>query len=282
MIKCGRALVTQSLLPLTAPSRMNEYYGVRGRVHTLEQRKSWKIGLEHLPNHDSFDVKFSPPGQTLRITNYDMAATAIGSEHFDYDCLGKLIRCVEFDASGLKTSSSDFIYGSQESRVVIKRKPSGEVISRIVEAYEGNLLLSLTTYDEKGRLKREKTFQYAGDKLTKSDSRYYLPDNTLCEQYISGYDSEGRVARTYGLKADGTPLGDGKYIYEYDDEGRKCKVWSFTEFADDDKANAVTTYEYETDEFGNWVERREFHQSRGYSDWSKGITTRKLTYYPLG
>jgi hypothetical protein len=124
---------------------MNEYYGVKGRVHTLEQRKSWNIGLEHLPNHDSFDVEFSPSGQTLRITNYNMAAIAIGSEHIDYDCLGKLIGSVEFDASGLKTCSSDFIYQSQESRVVIKRKPSGQVISRIVEAYEGNLLQSLTT-----------------------------------------------------------------------------------------------------------------------------------------
>jgi hypothetical protein len=260
---------------------MNEYYGVKGPVHTLKQRKLWNIGLEHLPNHESFDVEFSSSGHVLRITDYSMGAIAIGSEHFDYDGFGKLIRCVEIDASGRETCSSDFVHESQESRLVIKRKPSGEVVSRIVEAYEGNLLLSHAMYDEKDRLKREKTFQYDGNKLTKSDSRYYLPDGTLCEQCISGYDSKGRIARTYCLKADGTPLGDGKYIYEYDDEGRLGKVWSFNEFADEDRANAVTSYEYETDEFGNWVERREFHQSRGYSHWSKRITTRKLAYYPL-
>jgi hypothetical protein len=66
-------------------------------------------------------------------------------------------------------------------------------------------------------------------------------DGTLCEQRISGYDSEGRIARTYGLKRDGKPLGDGQYIYGYDDGGRLSKVWSFNKFADHDLANAVTT-----------------------------------------
>ena len=275
-------MVTQSLLPITAHSRMNANYGIKGPVHTLQQRKLWNIGLENLPNPDSFDVEFSPSGQVLRITNYSMAAIAIGSEHFDYDSFGKLIRCVELDANGRETCNSDCLNESQESRLIIKRKPSGEVVSRIVEAYEGDLLLSHSMYDEKGRLKREKTFHYDVNRLTKSDSRFYLPDGALCEQWISGYDSEGRIARSYGLKADGTPLGDGKYIYDYDNEGRLGKVWSFNEFAEEDKAKAVTLYEYGIDEFGNWVERREFHQSRGYSDWSKSITTRKLTYYPLG
>lgn len=261
---------------------MNANYGIKGRVHRLQQRKLWNLGLEDLPNHESFDAEFSPSGQTLRITNYNMATTAIGSEQFDYDNFGKLIRCVEFDAGGRETCSSDFVYESQESRVVIKRKPSGEVLSRTVEVYEENLLLSLATYDGEDRLKREKTFQYASNKLTESDSRYYLPDGTLYEEWVSCYDSEGRIARTRGMKADGKSLGDGKYLYEYDDKGRLAKVWSFNEFADDDVANAVTVHEYDTDELGNWVERREFHQSRGDSHWSKTITTRKLTYYPSG
>jgi hypothetical protein len=120
------------------------------------------------------------------MTNYQMATTTIGSEHFDYDSFGAPIRCVEFDVSGRETFSSDFVYESQESRGVIKCIPSGKLIKRIVEVYEGILLPSLPTYDEDDRLIRERTFQYAGNKLTKSDSRYYLPDGTLCEQRISG------------------------------------------------------------------------------------------------
>jgi hypothetical protein len=42
----------------------------------------------------------------------------------------------------------------------------------------------------------------------------------------------------------------------------------------------VTIYEYVTDDVGNWIERREFHRWRNDSYHSKGIATRKLTYYP--
>jgi hypothetical protein len=52
---------------------MNDKYDIKGRVHKLEQRKVWNIGLEHLPNRDSLDVEFSPSGQILRLTTYNMA-----------------------------------------------------------------------------------------------------------------------------------------------------------------------------------------------------------------
>src|SRR5437899_2765798 len=95
--------------------------------------------------------------------------------------------------------------------------------------YERNLLTLFSAYDHNDQLKREKSFQYVEIKLHSSDSRYYLPDGTLYEQWISGYDSQGRIASTYGLNAEGKPLGDGKYTYEYDAEGRKSRVWSFND-----------------------------------------------------
>jgi len=147
--------------------------------------------------------------------------------------------------------------------------------------YERNLLTLFSAYDHNDQLKRAKSFQYVEIKLHSSDSRYYLPDGTLYEQWISGYDSQGRIASTYGLNAEGKPLGDGKYTYEYDAEGRKSRVWSFNDLAENDVANAVTVYEYETDEVGNWIERREFHRSRSDSHWSNKVSTRKLTYYSL-
>jgi hypothetical protein len=51
---------------------MKDKYDIKGRVHKLEQRKVWNIGLEHLPNRDSLDVEFSPSGQILRLTTYNM------------------------------------------------------------------------------------------------------------------------------------------------------------------------------------------------------------------
>jgi hypothetical protein len=261
---------------------MNENYGVKGPVHKLQQRKLWNIGLEHLPNHESFDVEFSPSGQLLQKTKYNMAGSPIGSERFLYNDSGKIIRAVELNSAGEETHISDFDYQSQENRVETTRKSSGEVVSRTIEVYEGNLLMSFTMLDGEGKLKRQKAFQYSATKLLKSDSKYYLPDGALNEQWITDYDSEGRVARTYGLNAEDKPLGDGRYRYEYDAEGRRSRLWTFDEFSGDNVASSVTVYEYETDGVGNWVERREFHQSRGDSQWSKRITTRNLTYYPIG
>jgi len=42
---------------------MDDKYDVKGRVHKLEQRKVWNVGLDYLANPASFDVEFSPSGQ---------------------------------------------------------------------------------------------------------------------------------------------------------------------------------------------------------------------------
>lgn len=199
---------------------MNEAYGVKGRVHKLEQRKARAFSLSELPslaglrNLDSFDVEFSPSGQILRIANFNMAGNPIGAEHFVYDASGRTIRCIESDETGRETSLTDFVYESEERRITSNGFPA------------------MT-------LKAE--------------------------------------SQVYGLNAEGKPLGDGRYTYEYDDEGRQIRVWSFNEFAEDDVANGVTVYEYETDGTGNWIERREFHRFRSDPHWIKQVTTRNLT-----
>jgi hypothetical protein len=210
-----------------------------------------------------------------------MAGTVIGSEHFSYNDSGKTSRSVEFDSSGRQIGSHDFVHEIAENRVTTISKTEGKFQGRTVEVYDEKLLISFASYDGDNLLKREKTFQYAENKLRSSDSRYYLPNGSLVEQWLSSYDSEGRIEETYGLNADDKPLGDGKYRYEYDSEGRSIRVWTFNDLSPDEPAGGIKIYEYETDEFGNWVVRREFYQSRGDSTWSMKTTTRKLTYYPL-
>lgn len=259
---------------------MNDKYDVKGRVHKLEQRKVWNIGLDHVPNPDSFDVEFSPSGQVLRKTTYNMAGTIIGSVHFLYNDFGKISRSLEFDGARKQIHSNDFVHQTDGNRVITASETDGKFAGRTIEVYEGNLLLSFRSYDANNLLKREKTFQYTGSKLQTSDSQYYVPDGALYERWLTDYDFEGRIRRTHGLKADGSPLGDGKYLYEYDGEGRVSKVWTFNEFGDDDTATSVTIHEYANDDFGNWVECREFHLRRNDSYQSKTTTTRKLAYYP--
>jgi hypothetical protein len=118
-------------------------------------------------------------------------------------------------------------------------RPTALEEGRTVEVYDGNLLLSFASYDGDNLLKREKTFHYGGSKLQSSESRYYLPDGTLVEHWLSLYGLEGRIAETYGLKGDGRPLGDGKYKYEYDPEGRTSRVWTFNDLVPDDSARKL-------------------------------------------
>jgi hypothetical protein len=59
--------------------------------------------------------------------------------------------------------------------------------------------------------------------------------------------------------------------YEYDSEGRVSRLWTLDEFDVNEPAAGIKIYEYETDEVGTWVERRESYQSRVDSDWSTGL-----------
>lgn len=276
IIEC--ASVTRSLLAADRTGRMNEKYEIKGAVHRLEQRRPSKYGLDHLPNRESFDVEFSPAGQVLQETQYTNAEGVYRSSRFVYDDAGKLVRTVEFDRAGLEVAVSEFEY-SEARRMWIIRDATGAVTSSGVDEYDGNLQTVLGTYDASGQPKRVKCFEYTNGKLSQSVSKYYGYDGKVCEQWITNYDSAGRVAKTLGLKADGSPLGDGKYAYEYDGEGRRIKVWSFNDW--ESVANAVTISKYLCDEKGNWTERSDYNRSRDDSHWTKRITTRKLTYYPV-
>jgi|SRR5579859_2975229 len=261
---------------------MNETYGTKGCVHRLEQRKHLKFpvdGLDQTPNHDSFDVEFSVTGQVLQEITFNYGGATFRSTRFEYDEAGRLTRTVESDNTGAEVAFSERVY-SEGRCTWINRDSTGMITSHGVDEYNGEYLVLLSTFDGQGRPKRVKSFEYLDSKLTKSDSQYYLPDGVMHERWLTDYDSEGRVHRTHGLKADGSALGDGKYLHEYDEEGRISKLWTFNEFDDDDTAGNVTIYQYLNDDRGNWIERREFHIWRKDSYQSKTTTTRKLTYYP--
>jgi len=150
---------------------------------------------------------------------------------------------------------------------------------RGLEEYDGERLIRISSFDSDDKPRTNKIFEYSDNRLARADSQYYLADGALGERWLTEYDSDGRIARTYGLKADGSPLGDGKYSFEYDGRGRRAKVWTYNEFDGSNTASSVTIYEYVDDELGNWIEQRKRHLWRNDSYESKNITTRKLTYH---
>jgi len=261
---------------------MNEAFGVKGSVYHLEQRKQHKQDptdpLVHIRDFDSYDVEFSPSGPVLLETWYTRSCSVHRRTRFEYNEAGRLIHTVSFDGAGSELGSSEHTY--PESKCIwVNRDSRGVITSHGVDNYSGTHLLSTFTFDNENRLKRVKRFEYSNDRLVKSDSLRNLPDGTVYERWLTDYDSEGRIHSTYGLKGDGSPLGDGKYLYEYDQEGRRSKTWTFSEFGDDNIATKVTIYEYVNDEIGNWIERHECHRWRDDSYKSRSLTTRTLTYY---
>jgi hypothetical protein len=275
-------MVTASLLAADRTRRMIENYDVKGSVHTLEQRRPWNYGLDHLPNRQSFDLEFSPTGQILKHTSYTNSEGIYRSSRFTYDGRGRLTRIVEFDDAGKEPRVSNFAY-SLRKRTCTTRNAAGIVTGLDVDEYDENKLLTLLgTYDADGKPKRLKSFKYSDGKIVEAVSKFYVPDGSLIEISISRFDSLGRIIEAFGLKPDGKPTGDGRYVYEYDGEGRKQKILSYNDLDDTDVPNSIRGLAYKCDEHGNWTERSEYYRSRSDSDWTKRMTTRKLTYYPQG
>lgn len=259
---------------------MNEEYGIKGPLVRLVQREQQNLSNDRLiqtPNHNSFDLDFSNTGLITRKTLYTYGETVFRVTEFEYDDSGRLTRTEDFDATGTKIGSSELVF-SQGACAWTDRDGVGVMTGRGVEDYDGERLISVSTFDSRGTPRTNKTFEYSNNRLAKSDSRYHLPNGALTERWLTDYDSEGRAARTYGLNADGSPRGDGKYRYEYDERGRCGKVWTYNEFDDSTTPSGVSIYEYVDDELGNWIEQRKRHMSRNDSYESTTITTRKLTY----
>jgi hypothetical protein len=266
---------------------MNETFRVKGSVRKLEQRNQSKQHLMdrlgHHPDRESYDVEFSPSGQVLLETSYTYSGSVYRRTRFEYGEAGRLIRKLSFDGAGADLWSSEHTY--TESRCIrVNRDSQGVITSHGVDDYIGNdLMLSTTTFCNWNNLKNwnilksVKRFEYAGGSLVKSELLDYLLDGTGSGRRLEEYDSEGRIHKTYGLKADGSPLGDGRYKYKYDHQGRCITTWAFNE--GDNVATSATIYEYVDDEVGNWTERHEFHLWRDNSCQIKRLTIRTITYY---
>ena len=196
-----------------------------------------------------------------------------------YDEADELVLSVDCDADG-KCKEVSTRRTEADGQVVYwtSRLIDGTVIATSVDHFRESRLVSDWGCDGEGRIRSEKHFQYAGNKLFKSVSFYYAA-RQIVERWITSYDSEGRISQTFGLTGAGHPLGDGRYVYEYDEEGRKKYVWSFNDLDPSDVPNALTIYEYDCDDQGNWTEQRRFHQFRSETSWRLTKTIRRLTYF---
>lgn len=154
------------------------------------------------------------------------------------------------------------------------------MIRRNVEEYAGNILVSDVSLRVDGSMIRRKEFEYVEGTLLKSTTCVYFDARgEVVERWVSSYDGNGRLAETFGLKPDGTPLGDGRYRYQYDEQGRESEILSFNDLVSDSTPNHILKFAYSDDKYGNWIERREASRFESELQWRETITTRKLSYY---
>ena len=258
----------------------NEDYDVKGRVHLLQQRRirSFDSDIADRPDFGSFDVEFTPTGQVQLETRYTYSRNIFRSTRFLYDEAQREIRSIELDQSGLEKTIYEYSY--PEGRCLwTSRDAKGIVTSRGTEEYDDACLTSSVTYDGSGQITHLSSYEYKDGKLLKKVSKY-CDRGEPYEICISHFDALGRVAEAYGLTPNGKPIGDGRYTFEYDEEGRKVKVLSYNDWSDTNIPNHISHFTYTCDGHGNWVERNEYSRWRDDTDWKRYQTTRTLSYYP--
>ena len=262
---------------------MNENYKVKGRVHTLRQRREYQPITPEIDRHrdfESFDVQFSPEGLVQAFTAYTNLGTFDGRERYIRDRERRLIRTLNYDSSGGLASVVSYEYADGGHAEWKEHSVAGDLLRNGVDEYRGKELISIARFRSNGLLAFQKRFEYAEERLVKSVSLYYSISGNLAERWISSYGSNGRIAETYGLKPDGDALGDGMYRYEYDAEGRKSRILSFNDCSDSHLPNRISEFIYRCDEKGDWIERKELSAFESDDCWRESLTSRELVYYP--
>jgi hypothetical protein len=257
-------------------------FQLKGRVRNLKQRRQHNLNFDTIDPQDveSFDLEFSPMGQLVRETQYTFRGSVHRTDCLDYDEAGKHVRTISYDSFGREADVTDHDYDESGKSITstthdIKRR----VFRRSVYLYSGERLSTELIYEANVALRRQKDYRYEGGKLSQTVSRYFNPDGTVREEQIASFGGEGRILFAYGLTASGKPLGDGKYLYEYDAEGRESRRIALDEFDAEKPAKCEEVSDYSSDELGNWVRRCSRSKWLGDSDWTETITLRTIEYY---
>jgi hypothetical protein len=254
-------------------------YEIAGPVRTLLQRKPSRLSASSLSHHrdfDSFDVEFSPDGLVLTEISYRYDGQVLDVTRFEYDAENRAVRSTTEDGKAVVLSTSDFEY-QPNSREEVRRDASGLVNRICSDEFDGERPLVLASFLEDGTPVTRKVFEYRGGKLVGSVGTYWGFNGSESHRWITQYDALERIERTYGEKADGTPLGDGKYHYVYGADGRLWKHTYFNEF--DDTPISMDVNSYVDDARGNWVQRNCTTVWKNDSRRATKLTTRRITYF---
>jgi len=254
-------------------------YDVTGPVRALTQRRENLTALKSLGNSfdpEFYQIEFSVEGLVRAKTRFRGDGEVYDAERFEYDPTGRITRIVVADSAGQLISSTEFEYPANGKRGVT-RNPNGVVIRTCADEFEADRPTVVSSFEADGTPMTRKEFEYRGGRLFRTVASYYAPNDVRFHRWISIFDDRERVQESHGEHVDGSPLGDGKYTYEYRDDGRLWKHSCLNEFTDE--VSSVETYSYSDDTRGNWVEKRGIRLWRNKDLPQSSLWTRELSYY---
>jgi hypothetical protein len=254
-------------------------YDVTGPVGTLTQRTANLAALTSLGSNfdpEFYKMEFSVEGLVRAKTRFRGDGEVYDAERFEYDPTGRITRIVVADSAGQLISSTDFEHAANGKRGVT-RNPEGVVIRTFADEFEAGRPTLLSSFEADGTSRTRKEFEYRDGRLFRTVASYYAPNDVRFHRWISIFDDRERVQESHGEHVDGSPLGDGKYTYEYRDDGRLWKRSYLNEFTDE--VSSVETYSYFDDTRGNWVEKRGILSWRNKDRPQSSLRTRELSYY---
>jgi len=185
-----------------------------------------------------------------------------GDYRMTYDESGNLISEVNVNAKGREIEKKTMTYDK-----------SGNMIKHVVEFYhessdkmiiesafeyvhEGGKLVSKSGFEDE---KKDQiiTYKYEHESNTETISRYDS-NNKITEKWMTKKDSDGKLIQDVHTK-----YQDGRSIaktidFAYDQHGH---ILTETMTKTGSSIKKVISFEYKYDEFGNWVERKEFKKS---------------------
>lgn len=260
---------------------MNEGNPLVGKVKRIEQRSERPaLGLDHLPDLESFDCNLSPSGNVLSKTSYTRGGAVYRVENYHYDERERLVRIEQHKAGGSLVSVTTLQHDESGREIGWTEHDSdGKVVRRGTKTYSEGGLSKEETFEADGRLIRKRSFYWSEAQLSHSIVEYYGANWECGERWMESYDETGRLLETYGLQADNSPLGDGRYTYEYDSSSRVWKVRSFNDLSQNEEPDSLRVFEYETDPNGNVIEKRVYHHSRGDEHWTGRLIQRAIQFY---
>lgn len=250
--------------------------GLKGRVRALSQSAS--PSLAQLPTIDSsrFHYEFDVNGNLAISKSYLRDGSVHSRTQYFYD--GEdLLRSESIDCQDRLIQTTTYLYERGQCIAWSASNATGETERQARMFYQKGVLSRMSIFAG-NQFVLDRRFSYDQGVLSFQDSRIFSTLGVYAERALTFFDAEGRPKESFALKPDGSPLGDGRYEYVYDERGFRARVLCYDDFSEASEPTSIHTYAYTTDETGNWISQFVFSL-----EWDERLLwtfTRAISYFP--